>query len=446
MATGLTGAEVHSGSWFGLPDFGITEWLQGQKTTSPSPTGLVNSDGTPAQTPQTTNLPALVLGSSTGSDSGSQSSGDSGGGSGGGGVQDSRIAQLEKTDRNPKEEEEYQRLIRESSQGQQEAAAKAAEARRQAALRAYQGKVAAAQTAKSSAKGQYDWITETLGSNKQDLLDQVALNEKTGIEGYEKNQADTQKNYDDARKEILTTYRDLQREQERILRGTGVASSSRAQEATLRLNNLMGKDLSEVSTNEADALAQIGNALSAFKSQIVLTKNSIETETKSKLDKAALDYDDQIKAIDVNLQLSANEREDAYASAEAQLAQDTANINSWAAGLMLQAEQTIAKNTDTLTNFVADMTDSNGALNKSLEEKQAMTVDIISALQSGGLTLDQEAGLTNPTVGVKKVVDAKTLADLYTPEGTSGLSGTGVSATGITEEAKKDPLLATILA
>lgn len=35
--TGLTGAPVHPGSWFGLPDFGVSEFLQGTKSTSPTP-------------------------------------------------------------------------------------------------------------------------------------------------------------------------------------------------------------------------------------------------------------------------------------------------------------------------------------------------------------------------------------------------------------------------
>lgn len=48
MATGLTGEEVHQGSWLGLPDFGITEALQGKLTTSPSPTGLTTNTGAPA--------------------------------------------------------------------------------------------------------------------------------------------------------------------------------------------------------------------------------------------------------------------------------------------------------------------------------------------------------------------------------------------------------------
>jgi len=415
--TGLTGAEVHSGSWLGLPDFGVTEWLQGQKSTSPQQQPQtqnetqVKSDVTtttpqaqPAGTPSTTKQTTTTTGNNT------------------------------------------TKAIDDAAKSQQDAAAKAAEARRQAALRSYNAKVGVANTAKESAKGQYDWIIDTLGSNKKDLLDQVALNQKTGEEGYAKNEEDTKSNYDQARQEILSTYRDLQLQQEKILRGTGVGSSSRSQEASLRLNNLMGKDLSETSSTEADALAMIGNALSTFKEQIVLTKNSIETETKSKLDKAALDYDSQVKAIDANLQLSANEKEDAYAAAESQLASDTANINSWATGLKLQAEQTIAANKSTLDNFIVDMTDSNGLLNKGLEEKQAATSAFVEQI-STSTYLDKEGNLVTPSVGAKKAKASKTLADLYSPEGATTVNtGTPITTADVTSKVQSDPLLGALMA
>lgn len=345
---------------------------------------------------------------------------------------------------------ELEAEINKAAGSQNDAAAVAAEGRRQAALHSYQGKVAAAGQAKESAKGQYDWIIDTLGSNKKDLLDQVALNEQTGTQTYEKNTADTTANYDKARQEILSTYRDLNLQQEKVLRGTGVGSSSRAQEASLRLNNLMGKDLTDTSKGEADSLALIGNALSAFKSQVVLTKNSIETDTKSKLDKAALDYDTQVKAIDANTQLAANEREDAYAAAESQLASDTANINSWAVGLKLQADQTLSSTKDTLDNFVVDMTDSQGLLGKSIEEKQAATQALVDQI-STSVTLDKEGNLVNPAQGVKKSTSSKTLADLYAPEGTTpgmaGAAGTpDQNTTTITQKAKQDPLLASLMA
>lgn len=82
MATGLTGTQVHSGSWLGLPDFGITEYLQGKQTTTPSPTGLAVSTGesytVPTTSTQSLSIPkalssgglsqtSQVLGSSTGS-------------------------------------------------------------------------------------------------------------------------------------------------------------------------------------------------------------------------------------------------------------------------------------------------------------------------------------------------------------------------------------------
>ena len=67
MATGLTGAPVHSGSWFGLPDFGISEIFQGKLTTSPSPTGLTTNTGAPAPAVQGTPIQygSTVLGANT---------------------------------------------------------------------------------------------------------------------------------------------------------------------------------------------------------------------------------------------------------------------------------------------------------------------------------------------------------------------------------------------
>lgn len=91
MAIGLTGTGVHSGSWFGLPDFGITEALQGKLTTTPSPTGLAVSTGESYSVPVSQTQPSVsipqalksgglsqtsqVLGSNTGSQPTQQQSG-----------------------------------------------------------------------------------------------------------------------------------------------------------------------------------------------------------------------------------------------------------------------------------------------------------------------------------------------------------------------------------
>lgn len=302
--------------------------------------------------------------------------------------------------------------INDAQRAQEEAAKQAAEAKRQAAQRSYQGKVSEAGLAKESASGQYDWIVDTLGSNKKDALDQIALNESEGLSSFGQQEGKTKVQYDTARQEILSTYRDLTREQEKILRGSGNQSSSRSQEAALRLNNLMGKDLAGVSTNEADSLAMIGNAITGLKSKTILAKNQVESETKSKLDKAALDYDTQVKAIDNNLQLSGNEREDAYATAEAQLAQDTANITSWATGLKLQAEQTAAKTKDMLDAYIVDMTDSKGLLDTDLGAKKEATNKLLSS--AGYTPLVENPNVADVSSGVyqKTTQKYKTKAEL----------------------------------
>mgnify|MGYP006910060087 CR=1 FL=1 len=306
---------------------------------------------------------------------------------------------------NPNPTVDPNQAINDAQKAQEEASRAAAEAKRQAAQRSYQGKVAEAGLAKESASGQYDWIVDTLGSNKKDALDQIALNETEGLSTFGQQEGKTKVQYDTARQEILSTYRDLTREQEKILRGSGNQSSSRSQEAALRLNNLMGKDLAGVSTNEADSLAMIGNAITSLKSKTVLAKNQVETETKSKLDKAALDYDTQVKAIDNNLQLSGNEREDAYAEAEVQLAQDTANITSWATGLKLQAEQTAAKTKEMLDAYIVDMTDSKGLLDTDLTTKKDATNKLLSS--AGYTPLVENPSVTDPISGVYQKVTQK---------------------------------------
>lgn len=152
------------------------------------------------------------------------------------------------------------KAINDAGDSSEDAAKDAEKAQTKAAEHRYNEQVMAATDAKGSAAGQYQWIIDTLGSNKKDLLSKIALSEEEGIKNFETQESSTTGKYDSARQEILNTYRDLNRNQEKILRGSGTAQSSRSQEATLRLNGLLGKDLSGISKNEADSLALIGSA------------------------------------------------------------------------------------------------------------------------------------------------------------------------------------------
>lgn len=406
MATGVTGAPVHSGSWFGLPDFGVTEWLQGTKSTSPQPQQQTGgySQQTFSPDPNAGKHQTGVLGANT-------TQYPSGGGSSSGGNNSGGNSDLNT-------------VIGNAAQSQQDAAAAAAEAARQAADRAYQAKKAAAETAKRNATDNYNWLIDTLGSNKQDTLKQVTENENTSLDAYAKNQQDTQAKYDGARQEILSTYRDLNLQQEKILRGSGQAQSSRSQEATLRLNNLMGKDLSGISTQNADAMAVIGNAIAAVKQKASDLSTQVETSTKQQLDKAALDYKSQIDAIDANTQLDDNARQDAYDQASAKLSSDTAAIQSWAAGLKVQAAQTAASLKDQLDGFITDNVDSQGNTTSSLSDLQKKSAGILASAQN--TTLDQGSTIADPTQGVfqnantsyatKDALDAAFQAGKLTPD------------------------------
>lgn len=312
---------------------------------------------------------------------------DNGGGDGGGGGTPTQ--QTNTNNQNP---------IDEAKRAQEEAAARQAEANRQAAMGKYKGMVNAANVAKSSAKGQYDWLIDTIGSNKKDLLNQVNMEERQGIENYNLQDKKTREMYDSSRQEILSTYRDLNLQQEKLLRASGQGQSSRAMEANLRLNNLMGKDISSVSRNEADSLALIGNALTSFKEKIGSTKTSIERDASSKLDKAALDYTGLINKIDADLHLSEQEKETAYAQAEADLSKNKAAIETWAAQQKLEAEKTLASMKGNLDDFILQMTDANGLLNSDLDTKKNATNKVLDA--AGYTPLNEETDIADSKVGV----------------------------------------------
>lgn len=401
------------GTAIGLPETGISERIAGGATTNTSLGGqgiARASDGGQSTQPNMSTDNRIPMSSQTDpramnyqpSGGSSGGGGNSGGGSSGGGSR-TKITNLDemadyggtmKTHRSAMQEgliDEYGNDMRASAEAAKEASRRAAESR-------YQAQRGIAESAKGMAKEAYDWLVDAIGSNKKDLLEQVALQEKSGLADYQLNQEKTTADYDRAKQDILSTYRDLQTQQEKILRGSGMSSSSRSQEAALRLSNLLGKDLSTVRTNEADSLAMIGNALTKFKDSIAQTNVSIEREASGKIDKAGLDYNQQIKSIDNNLSLSAAEREEAYAQAEQQLARDTQAINQWAAGLKLQAEQSQMAMQDELDGMVSSMLDENGMLNSSLEEKRGVTNQILSKM--GFTPLETNPTTTQPGVGV----------------------------------------------
>lgn len=393
----------------GVPDFGISEAIAGGPTVNTNkrlaPQGAAY---TPAdQGPNMSVDTRIPMSSSTDKRAANYqpepSNNNNNNSSGGGG--NSRFNELkaiaDKGDLNPSQRTEWEQMQQTINQGagdQQAAAERAREARRQAAHGKYQAMTKIAAGAKDMAREGYDWLVDTIGSNKRDLLSQVATQETQGLSDYQMQEEKTVKDYDKAKQEILSTYRDLQVNQEKIMRGGGMSSSSRSQEAQLRLSNLLGKDLSSVRSNEADSLAMIGNALTKFKDSIRQTNVSIERESTQKLDKAAIDYKQQIQNIDNNLTLSAAEREEAYAQAEAQLAADSQAITQWATGLKLEAQQFQAQQQATMDNFVADMLDENGMLNTDLTSKRTKTNEILTGL--GYTPMDTNPTVEQPGVGV----------------------------------------------
>lgn len=298
---------------------------------------------------------------------------------------------------NPAKQTDYNNFIEQQKQSQTDSAAAQAEARRRAAQAKYQAAVNIAGKARETAKGRYDWLIGSIGSNKEDLLSKVNLSEEQGLENYNTQKEQTTRQYDQARQEILSTYRDLNTQQEKILRGSGTASSSRSQEAQLRLNNLLGKDLNGLSTNEADSLALIGNAITNLQEESRLTRQSIEREASGKMDEAALSYSEKLAAIDSNLELSAYEKEAAYAEAEANLASAVAQIDAWASAQQFEYQKYEALQKDKLDNYIVNMTDASGLLNAGIQDKTTATNELLSS--AGFTPLQQNAQVADTTVG-----------------------------------------------
>lgn len=325
------------------------------------------------------------------------------GGSGGGG--DTELQQLQKMDRNPAQETRYQELLKSMENSQKGSAEAQAEAARQAALARYKAQQNIAGKAKESAKGQYDWLIDQVGSNKEDLLSKVALSEKQGLEDYAYQEKKTKEGYDKAKQDILSTYRDLAREQEKLLRGAGMGRSSRSLEAQMKLNGLLGKDLSTVSTNEADSIALIGNAVSRLKENSKSSKDSIEKEASSKLDQAAFEYSDRINNIDANLYLSEAEKETALAEAEAGLKSAVASIDSWVSQQEFEFEKYLLNASQVLDDYVGAMTDENQLLNSNIDSKREATNQFLSTIGYNAISANPET--KDPTVGVYQKATTK---------------------------------------
>lgn len=424
----LTGGKLHSGSWFGLPDFGVTEALAADNLTPQGGSNLIGPATPPpviktgeitdtlvnnpppadklaavvTNTPKTTTTttPTVTTNSfdeifannykgwdRTAAEQDWKSKGSPAMSvSGGGGVDDLAAQQAA-------------------------AAAAAAEAARIAAQNRYGAAVRQAGVAKEGAKDQFDWLVDTLGSNKQNTLTSITKNESQGLADYEEQRVKTAGQYSKAKQEILSTYRDLNTQQEKIMRGTGgMANSSRSQEAQLRLNNLLGKDLSGITTNEADAIAAIGKAVVSLKDKTIDAKNAIETSTKQQVDKATLDYNAQVKAIDEDVNLAADAKEEAYYNAEVNLQNNIAKINTWAAQTKIDQENQQKLLQAQLDALILDVTDEKNLTNTALSNSLAKAKEY--AEKAGYTSLNQETALTDTTVGQKRTTAYKSKAEL----------------------------------
>jgi hypothetical protein len=197
------------GTAIGLPEFGISERLSGGQPTSNTGVTQASKDkglDVWRNTMYPSNpVPGTVAGASTSYPSSKLSDAPAPQPA----PQNDRYNELktiaDKGDLNPSQRTEWeamQNTINQGANDQQAAAERAAEARRKAAEAKYGAQKGIAEEAKGMAKQSYDWLVETIGSNKKDLLSQVALQEKQGVEDYQIQEEKTRKQYDTAKQEI----------------------------------------------------------------------------------------------------------------------------------------------------------------------------------------------------------------------------------------------------
>lgn len=299
-----------------------------------------------------------------------------------------------------------EQLAEEAAKKQEESAKKAAKEKQEAAYRGYKTATKAVDRSLNAAGREYDWIINTLGSNRDALKAQLDSSEQEQLGYYAETEEKTKKNYDSAKQEILTNYRDLKMEQEKVMRGMGMTSSSRSMEAQLKLSNLLSKDLGTLSTNEADSLALIGNAVTSLKKKTEEARTQLDVETKNKQDQAALQYYARIDQIQGQLDLAEDEKADRLAQAQTELYANLAGIETWLSNTKISIAQQFAKNSEALDTLTESLLDEAGGVTASVDEK-AKAAESAMASMGYQITMEPTAQFQPRQIKAQKTYNSK---------------------------------------
>ena len=229
------------------------------------------------------------------------------------------------------------------------------EAERQAALHRWEETKAALDAAKQRAKDLLDWAVEAVTKQKKPQLERLSAEEKLKRGELERQKQEEQRYYSRAKQDVLRTYRDLSLKSERIMRGMGMADSSRALEAQLKLQRLMAKDISEWSAKEVAAMEKINDRLQYITDTYSSKREEIENEAAAKIAKAQRDYEDEVRRINNAYLLNDNQKAEAIEAARVNAERLIANakierenrkqeLEQWLAMMKLDVDNLINQN------------------------------------------------------------------------------------------------------
>lgn len=267
-------------------------------------------------------------------------------------------------------------------------------AAKQAALNRWTETKQSLDTAKVSAKDLLDWAVSTITKQKEPLLAGLQADQELETKQLEGRKGEEKAYYDEAKQSVLTTYRDLSLKSERIMRGMGMADSSRSMEAQFKLDTLMAKDISQWSDKEVKAVQAINDKLEYVTKTYTTKRQTVEDEAQAKVDKANIDYQDQVRQIDNNYLINDNQKAEAIEAARLAAEELVANAKAEAGKARLELEKELALLKADTDNFIADTLSDVPALGTLRQGTNAIDQYILS---TGGNVQQQ-----TPLVGFKK--------------------------------------------
>lgn len=184
-----------------------------------------------------------------------------------------------------------------------------------AAINAWNETRGALDTAKTNAKGLYDWSAETISKQKDPLLQTLTADEEMEKKQLAARKEEEAGYYGEQKQSTLQMYRDLSLKTEKMMRGSGMIDSSRSQEAQFKLDRLMTKDMGQWSDKEVKAVQTINDKVEYATKTYAAKRQKVEDDALARTDKARLDYEAEVREINNSYLINDNGKAEAIRAA-----------------------------------------------------------------------------------------------------------------------------------